>query len=271
MKKASSSVIGDDFIQVARAKGLGVVLEYFLRACAVIALLLNSGSSTTYPTVPGGNQASPAMQHGRFLTYPQHEVAGPTCEWFIQGDRAEVAMADHEKMRASDADRQEVIQRLRTALDEGRLKMDEYLDRMGHASEAVTYGDLTPLYADLPETSPMIRPGPVVPARVPAAAGPARGRAGHVRRAARSAQSPVDPLGGRRVGQPGGLGPGLRHHQSADLSVAALGGRPVGRRAARPLGWQPWFFFFFFFARQASRAIPRPHPEGRLPPRAPEA
>ncbi len=85
-------------------------------------------------------------------------------------------MADHEKMRASDADRQEVIQRLRTALDEGRLKMDEYLDRMGHASEAVTYGDLTPLYADLPETSPMIRPVPVVPAVPPAAGPPAAGR-----------------------------------------------------------------------------------------------
>ena len=80
-------------------------------------------------------------------------------------------MADHDKMRASDADRQEVIQRLRTALDEGRLKMDEYLDRMGHASEAVTYGDLTPLYADLPETSPMLRPQPAAPV-VPATAGP---------------------------------------------------------------------------------------------------
>jgi hypothetical protein len=73
-------------------------------------------------------------------------------------------MADHEKMRASDADRQEVIQRLRTALDEGRLKMDEYLDRMGQASEAVTYGELTPLYADLPASSPVVRPGPAAPA-----------------------------------------------------------------------------------------------------------
>ena len=59
-------------------------------------------------------------------------------------------MDDHLRMRASDADRQQVIERLRTALDEGRLKMDEYLERMGQASEAVTYGDLAPLYADLP-------------------------------------------------------------------------------------------------------------------------
>jgi hypothetical protein len=82
-------------------------------------------------------------------------------------------------MRASDADRQEVIQRLRTALEEGRLKMDEYLDRMGQASEAVTYGDLTPLYADLPETSPMARPEPAAPVTLPVAQRPAtQARAG---------------------------------------------------------------------------------------------
>jgi hypothetical protein len=79
-------------------------------------------------------------------------------------------MDDHLKMRASDADRQHVIERLRTALDEGRLKMDEYLDRMGHASEAVTYGDLAPLCADLPETGSVAprQPASPVPAAAPA-------------------------------------------------------------------------------------------------------
>jgi hypothetical protein len=66
-------------------------------------------------------------------------------------------MDDRPDMRASDADRQEVIARLRAALDEGRLKMDEYLERMGQASEAVTYGDLAPLYADLPESGSVAR------------------------------------------------------------------------------------------------------------------
>jgi hypothetical protein len=80
-------------------------------------------------------------------------------------------MDDHQKMRASDADRQEVIERLRGALDEGRLKMDEYLDRMGHASEAVTYGDLTPLYADLPGTGSVARREPAAPAQPVAARG----------------------------------------------------------------------------------------------------
>ena len=76
-------------------------------------------------------------------------------------------MDDRLKMRASDADRQEVIERLRAALDEGRLKMEEYLDRMAQASEAVTYGDLAPLYADLPVTSSVARHEPSAPPRAP--------------------------------------------------------------------------------------------------------
>ena len=78
-------------------------------------------------------------------------------------------MEDRPDMRASDADRQEVVERLRGALDEGRLKMDEYLERMGLAYEAVTYGDLVPLYRDLPEAKPAVRPQPAAapPAPVP--------------------------------------------------------------------------------------------------------
>ncbi|HEX3493614.1 MAG TPA: DUF1707 domain-containing protein [Streptosporangiaceae bacterium] len=53
-------------------------------------------------------------------------------------------------LRAADHDRQEVVDRLRTALDDGRLTLDEYLDRMGRAYQAVTYADLALLCADLP-------------------------------------------------------------------------------------------------------------------------
>lgn len=59
-------------------------------------------------------------------------------------------MDDRQNMRASDRDRQEVVDRLRAALDDGRLKMDEYVDRVGVAYEAVTYGELATLQADLP-------------------------------------------------------------------------------------------------------------------------
>ena len=74
-------------------------------------------------------------------------------------------MEDRPDMRASDADRQEVVERLRGALDEGRLKMEEYLERMERAYEAVTYGDLVPLYRDLPEAKPAARPGARAAAR----------------------------------------------------------------------------------------------------------
>ena len=66
-------------------------------------------------------------------------------------------MDDRQDMRASDADRQEVVERLRGALDEGRLKMNEYLERMELAYEAVTYRDLAPLCRDLPEARPVAR------------------------------------------------------------------------------------------------------------------
>jgi len=57
---------------------------------------------------------------------------------------------DDQQMRASDHDREGVVGRLRGALEDGRLKMDEFEDRVGLAYQAVTYGDLAPLYADLP-------------------------------------------------------------------------------------------------------------------------
>jgi hypothetical protein len=78
-------------------------------------------------------------------------------------------MEDRPDMRASDADRQQVVERLRGGLDEGRLKMDEYLERMGLAYEAVTYGDLVPLYRDLPEARPVAKAQDAAPpAPVPA-------------------------------------------------------------------------------------------------------
>jgi hypothetical protein len=59
-------------------------------------------------------------------------------------------MTNRQMMRASDSERQQVVDRLRAAMEDGRLKMDEYVDRMGQAYEAVTYGDLARLVTDLP-------------------------------------------------------------------------------------------------------------------------
>ncbi|TDD79697.1 DUF1707 domain-containing protein [Saccharopolyspora karakumensis] len=57
-------------------------------------------------------------------------------------------------MRASDADRDEVAARLRTALDEGRLTVTEYDERLQSAYGATTLGELEPLTRDLPVSQP---------------------------------------------------------------------------------------------------------------------
>ena len=65
-------------------------------------------------------------------------------------------MVDQLTMRASDGDRQQVVDRLRSALEDGRLTMDEYVDRMEAAYKAATYGALSPLCADLPASTPVV-------------------------------------------------------------------------------------------------------------------
>jgi hypothetical protein len=80
-------------------------------------------------------------------------------------------MGDQELMRASDDDRQQVVDRLREALADGRLKQEEFTERMGLAYQAVTHGDLATLVADLPPASPQPEPRPApAPAAPPAAA-----------------------------------------------------------------------------------------------------
>ena len=56
--------------------------------------------------------------------------------------------------RASDADREQVAERLRHATTEGRLLPDELEDRLGAALSARTYGELDAIVSDLPAPSP---------------------------------------------------------------------------------------------------------------------
>lgn len=53
-------------------------------------------------------------------------------------------------LRASDLDRERVVERLRHAAAEGRLLADEFEDRLGAAFSARTYGQLDALVSDLP-------------------------------------------------------------------------------------------------------------------------
>jgi Domain of unknown function (DUF1707) len=59
-----------------------------------------------------------------------------------------------EGMRAGDSDRQRVADQLKSALDEGRLDLNEYDERVQRAYNARTYGDLDGLLDDLPGTVP---------------------------------------------------------------------------------------------------------------------
>ena len=75
------------------------------------------------------------------------------------------------EMRASDADRDRVIDVLRAAAGEGRLTPDEFEERMQAVLSARTFGELAPFTADLPLSQAR---SPSAPAA--AAAAPPRGR-----------------------------------------------------------------------------------------------
>jgi hypothetical protein len=66
---------------------------------------------------------------------------------------------ERDLMRAGDSDRQAVAEQLRAALDEGRLDLHEYDERLQRAYGAKTYGELRELLTDLPTA----RPAPVAP------------------------------------------------------------------------------------------------------------
>jgi len=56
-----------------------------------------------------------------------------------------------EALRAADADRHKIADQLKAALDEGRLSLDEYDERVRDAYAARTYADLLVIVADLPQ------------------------------------------------------------------------------------------------------------------------
>jgi len=62
-----------------------------------------------------------------------------------------------DNLRAADADREAAAERLKAALDEGRLTLMEYDERLRDAYAARTYGELNALFDDLPRTIPAQR------------------------------------------------------------------------------------------------------------------
>jgi Domain of unknown function (DUF1707) len=60
------------------------------------------------------------------------------------------SLPDLGQMRTSAADRERAIDVLKAAFAEGRLDMDEYVDRVGNVHASRTYRELAVLTADLP-------------------------------------------------------------------------------------------------------------------------
>lgn len=61
-------------------------------------------------------------------------------------------------LRASDFDREQIAERLRQAMAEGRLSANELEERLGILFAARTYGELDALLADLPVSRPLHQP-----------------------------------------------------------------------------------------------------------------
>jgi Domain of unknown function (DUF1707) len=87
-------------------------------------------------------------------------------------------------IRASDQERESVVDVLRDAFTDGRLTFDEFEERTAAAYAAKTWTDLRPLTSDLP-AQPVLGVGlnhrpqeyrPAPPHAVPPAIGPRRGR-----------------------------------------------------------------------------------------------
>ena len=79
---------------------------------------------------------------------------------------------DRDGMRAGDSERQAVADKLKAALDEGRLDLHEYDERVQQAYAAKTFGELDSLVTDLPGTIPA-QQSRVQPYQPPAAPLPA--------------------------------------------------------------------------------------------------
>ncbi|MFC4334823.1 DUF1707 SHOCT-like domain-containing protein [Salininema proteolyticum] len=65
---------------------------------------------------------------------------------------------DRDRMRASESDRQGVLEQLRTAAQDGRLDLTEYQERMEAAMQARTYSELDLLVVDLQRLAPPGQP-----------------------------------------------------------------------------------------------------------------
>ena len=147
-------------------------------------------------------------------------------------------------LRASDAERDEVVARLTEEFAAGRLSHDTFMYRMNAVLEARHQADLPGLLADLPAAPP--RPG--LAARLRAAADPVRQATARLARASANLRRTGRPgraggLAGRAHAVPlpfprGGGVFSIGRHSSSDLAIADMTvSRAHARLARTPDGW----------------------------------
>jgi hypothetical protein len=81
------------------------------------------------------------------------------------GDEVAAGAGDRNRLRASDADREQVVEVLKTAFVQGRLTMDEFALRVTRVYASRTYADLDALTVGVPAR--LTRVEPPEPAREP--------------------------------------------------------------------------------------------------------
>ena len=82
-------------------------------------------------------------------------------------DQMPVPAAGRNRLRASHADREHVIDRLKVAFVQGRMAKDEFDARVGQAFASRTYAELATVTADIPARQ-IADQSPSNPAREPA-------------------------------------------------------------------------------------------------------
>ena len=104
-------------------------------------------AAARHPAAAGQWAAGPAATVGQWAAGQRAAGQAATAGQWASGQRA---AADRGRLRASHADRERVIEVLKTAFVQGRLTKDELEARAGQTFAARTYADLAALTADLP-------------------------------------------------------------------------------------------------------------------------
>jgi Domain of unknown function (DUF1707) len=142
-------------------------------------------------------------------------------------------------LRASDSDREQIAQRLHRAMTDGRLRVEEFEERLGTALSARTYGELDRLVRDLPVPLP---PAPRRRLHVPVWAAAVLGFAIMV--AALSLLASLGPhwhevpaAAGQDPDRFGPFGPHAHHHLDGTFAAAAMLGPMIFVALAGGIAW----------------------------------